>query len=132
MFNIDDPTGEIQSRFHSLVGSRFRSFKARLVKDYLQPLIDELEAGTPSLETPTAEEGALMVISTDDSKKKKKVYRDPWIRYAGSITQEQWETFKASRLEPSALVINDLYFDLFVIIDYKYFYLLKSNAYVSC
>ena len=107
------------------MSARFRSFTARLVKDYLSDEIARLDheeslsgqlgdlapmtmadTATPSHMSP-----APMSLSGGDGgpsieeSPSATPLLPPWIRYPGCITEDQWETFKAARLTPEARVI---------------------------
>ena len=96
LFHIEeDQEGCIRRKFHSTLSSRFRSFKARLVSDYLRDEIDMLD-----LQEFWESEGASMQSTSSGTKN----YRPPWVRYEGAITEEQWQRFRASRLTRDARV----------------------------
>lgn len=93
------------------VGSRFRSFKSRLVRDYLRDEIDRLD-----LEDEVQAQGGDLEGERDGGGEVQAQGRglpDPWIRYEGFITKDQWEIFKASRLTQRARVIYVTTFKIF-------------------
>ncbi|XP_056690615.1 uncharacterized protein [Spinacia oleracea] len=75
LFHIIDLDGQREKSFHKVVAARFRIFKSRLVGRWIKFTIK-----------PPKNSAHLM----------------PWQVYKGFITEEQWEKFKSSRLQPDA------------------------------
>lgn len=78
LFHIIDLDGQREKSFHKVVAARFRIFKSRLVGRWIKFTIK-----------PPKNSAHLM----------------PWQVYKGFITEEQWEKFKSSRLQPDAEVL---------------------------